>query len=133
MTVTAGYSTPLMHVAEIERSIRFYEQLGFNTVDTDRASPLGWARLHCEGGAVMFLRAEEPVSECAVSLYMYTADLAALRSRLIENGITVPAITTPAYMPSGEVSMLDPDGYRIFIGHWGESEQKAWMERINSA
>ncbi len=59
--VKAGHSTPLLRVAEIERSIGFYELLGFVTVDTDRAEPLGWARLHCEGGAIMLLRASEPV------------------------------------------------------------------------
>ena len=49
MSVKAGYCTPLLPVEEIERSIRFYELLGFATIDTDRAKPLGWARLHCEG------------------------------------------------------------------------------------
>jgi hypothetical protein len=29
MSIKVGYSTPLLHVAEIERSIRFYELLGF--------------------------------------------------------------------------------------------------------
>lgn len=46
----AGWLTPLLHVANIETSIRFYELLGFSTIDTDRAKPLGWARMHCEGG-----------------------------------------------------------------------------------
>jgi len=32
MTVKAGYSTSMLHVAEIEKSIRFYELLGFATV-----------------------------------------------------------------------------------------------------
>jgi predicted lactoylglutathione lyase len=32
MTVKAGYSTSMLHVAEIEKSIRFYELLGFTTV-----------------------------------------------------------------------------------------------------
>jgi len=132
MTISAGYSTPLLHVSEIERSIRFYELLGFQTVDTDRAQPLGWARLHCEGGAVMFLRAEEPVDQCArcFMLYLYTADLVALRAHLMENGITVPPIQTPVYMPSGEVTISDPDGYRVFVGHWGDGEHQAWLRRI---
>jgi hypothetical protein len=41
MTVKASYSTPLLHVAEIEKSIPFYERLGFTTVDTDRCQPSG--------------------------------------------------------------------------------------------
>jgi hypothetical protein len=35
MTVKAGYCTPMLHVAEIEKSIRFYELLGFNVPAID--------------------------------------------------------------------------------------------------
>ena len=61
MAVKAGYSTPMSHVAESRKVHPFYELLGFDVIDTDRSSPLGWARLHCQGGAVMFLCAEERV------------------------------------------------------------------------
>jgi hypothetical protein len=44
MSVKAGYCTPMLHVAEIEKSTRFYELLGFTTIDTDGCKPLGWAR-----------------------------------------------------------------------------------------
>jgi catechol 2,3-dioxygenase-like lactoylglutathione lyase family enzyme len=133
MNAKAGYSTPLLHVAEIEKSIPFYELLGFTTIDTDRCNPLGWARLHCEdGSAVMFLRAEDAVdsSAQAVMLCMYTPDLTELRGRLLANGIKVPAINHPEYMPSGKINILDPDGYRIEICHWGKPEQEAWEKRI---
>ncbi len=78
-----GILTPLLHVADIERSIRFYELPGFTTIDTDRAEPLGWARVHCEGGAPMFVRAEEAVKKSGspTMFYMYTPDLQALRER----------------------------------------------------
>ncbi len=134
MNAKVGYSTPLLHVAEIERSIRFYELLGFATIDTDRAKPLGWARLHCAGGAVMFLRAEEPVdaSAQAVLLYMYTPDLASLRESLLAAGVKVPPIRYPEYMPSGEVGITDPDGYYILVAHWGKAEQEAWERRIGA-
>ena len=132
MSPKAGYSTPLLHVAEIERSIRFYELLGFATVDTDRAKPLGWARMHCEGGAVMFLRAEEPVdpSARAVLLYMYTPDLVGLREHLLASGVSVPPTRHPNYMPSGEILITDPDGYAILVAHWGTAEHEAWERRI---
>lgn len=132
MTVKAGYSTPLLHVAEIESSIRFYELLGFTTIDTDRCDPLGWARMHCEGGAIMFLRAEHPLDPAAqkLMLYMYTPDLAALRERLQANDVAVPEIKYPPYMRSGEITLQDPDGATIFVGHWGNAEQQAWEERI---
>jgi hypothetical protein len=132
MSVKAGYSTPMLHVAEIERSIRFYELLGFATVDTDRCKPLGWARMHCEGGAVMFLRAEEAVdgSNNGVMLCMYSPDLPGLREQLLAGGVKVPPIKYPEYMRSGEIQIADPDGYAIVVSHWGKEEHEAWEKRI---
>jgi catechol 2,3-dioxygenase-like lactoylglutathione lyase family enzyme len=135
MSAKVGYSTPMLHVAEIEKSIRFYELLGFTTIDTEGCTPLAWARLHCEdGSAVMFLRAEHPVdaSAQALLLYMYTPDLAGLRERLLASGVKVPPINHPEYMPSGKINIADPDGYRIEIGHWGKSEQESWEKRISA-
>lgn len=132
MSVKASYSTPMIHVVDIERSIGFYELLGFTTIDTDRCAPIGWARLHCEGGALMFLRAEHRVDPSAqgLILYMYTPDLIGLREHLLANGIEAPPIHRPEYMPSGEIRMTDPDGYSIAIGQWGKTEQEAWEKRI---
>jgi catechol 2,3-dioxygenase-like lactoylglutathione lyase family enzyme len=135
MTVKAGYSTPLLHVAEIENSIRFYELLGFTTVDTDGCKPLGWARLQCEdGSAVMFLRAERPVDSSAQAfmLYLYTPNLAELREHLVTNGVQVSPIKYQEYMPSGEINLADPDGYKLEIAHWGKPEQEAWEKRIHA-
>jgi catechol 2,3-dioxygenase-like lactoylglutathione lyase family enzyme len=128
----AGFSTPTYHVADIEKSIWFYELLGFVTIDTDGEKPLGWARMQCEGGALMFLRAEGPVDASAqpALLYMYTPDLPALRDQLISKGIKVAPIAYPGYMPSGEICVCDPDGYMVLVGHWGEAEQAAWEKRI---
>jgi catechol 2,3-dioxygenase-like lactoylglutathione lyase family enzyme len=135
MSANIGYSTPLLHVAEIEKSIAFYVELGFTTIDTDRCDPLGWARLHCEGGAVMFLRAEAQIdaSAQALVLCMYTPDLAGLREQLLGNGVTVPAIDCPDYLPSGKFNITDPDGYHIEVVHWGKPEQEAWEKRIGQA
>ncbi|MGH9774845.1 MAG: VOC family protein [Candidatus Acidiferrales bacterium] len=131
MSVKAGYSTPMLHVAEIEKSIQFYELLGFETIDTDRCTPIGWARMHCDGGALMFLRAEEPVDPGhPVMLCMYTPDLAALREQLFASGLKVPPIKYPEYMRSGEMTLHDPDGNIVFVNHWGKAEQEAWEKRI---
>lgn len=134
MTVKANYSTPMLHVAEIEKSIEFYERLGFTTIDTDRCRPLGWARLHCEGGAAMFVREERPMdaSAQAIMFCMYTPDLTALREQLLASGVKVPPIHYPGYMPSGEFKITDPDGFHIAIMHWGKLEQEAWEKRINT-
>jgi hypothetical protein len=133
MTVKATYSTPLMHVADIETSIRFYQLLGFVVVDTDRCTPLGWARLHVDGGGIMFVRAERPIDPAAqgVMLCMYTPDLVSFRQQLIASGLKMPAIVYPGYMPSGELDFPDPDGFHIAVMHWGKTEQEAWEKRIS--
>jgi catechol 2,3-dioxygenase-like lactoylglutathione lyase family enzyme len=133
MTVKAGYSTPMLHVADVARSIRFYELLGFETVDTEGEPDCpDWARLHCEGGAIMLLAADEPVDPSAQSvlLYMYTPDLPALREQLLAAGVAVPELRHPDYMPSGEIHLQDPDGYTVLAAHWGQSEHDAWLQRI---
>jgi Glyoxalase/Bleomycin resistance protein/Dioxygenase superfamily len=121
MVPKAGYFTPLLHVMDVRRSIRFYELLGFELIDLegDPRCP-GWARMHCEGGAVMFLLAEEPFdpTKHAVLTAMYTPDLPALREHLLANGIAAPTITYPGYMPSGSLSLRDPDG--LAEGHQGK-------------
>lgn len=133
MLPKAGYSTPLLHVADIARSLRFYELLGFELIDTE-GEPLNWARMHCEGGAMMFVRAEEPLNPAAQSVlfYMYTPDLAALREQLLAAGVRVPPISRPPYMPSGEICLRDPDGYCVLVGHWGQAEHEAWLQRIGA-
>jgi hypothetical protein len=129
MTVKAGYCTPLLHVKSIEESMRFYALLGFETVDKmGEGGCLGWARMHCEGGAVMFLTAEERVdpSKQGVLFALYTANLPGLREHLLANGVNAPAITYPDYMPSGAIHLLDPDGYMVSVNHWGEAEHTKW-------
>ncbi len=135
MSTKVGWSTPLLHVAEVERSIRFYETLGFTTLDTDGAKPLGWARLQCEGGALMLALAEDTIAASmqGVLLYMYSPDLVALRARLVSEGLKMSEIRHPAYMPSGEISMKDPDGYVVLVGHWGDKEHGEWLKRIGKA
>jgi catechol 2,3-dioxygenase-like lactoylglutathione lyase family enzyme len=108
----------MLQVADVARSIRFYELLGFEIADTEGpATCPGRARMDCEGGALMFLLAEEPVDASAQSilLAMYTPDLPALREHLLAHAVKVPAITYPEYMPSGQITLKDPDGYIVGI------------------
>lgn len=142
MTAKAGYSTPSLHVADVTRSLRFYELLGFETIDTDATDgeggrPPGWARMHCEGGALMFLKTEVeqrvPLPGSGPDrflLYMYAPDLAGLRDHLLAQGVQVPPIKYPEYMRSGEIMLKDPDGYVVLVGHWGKSEHEAWEKRL---
>lgn len=125
----AGFSTPLVHVADVERSIRFYERLGFELVDfASEGGHTGWARMHCEGGAIMLLASDEPLRprEQTIQLCLYAPDLPALREQLLAAGVEVSEIRRPDYMPSGELHVRDPDGYALFINHWGQAEQEPW-------
>jgi catechol 2,3-dioxygenase-like lactoylglutathione lyase family enzyme len=125
----------MLHVADVRRSIRFYQLLGFDLIDTQGdANSLGWARMHCEGAALMFLLAEEPVdpSRQSIMLAMYTNDLPGLRDYLLAQGVRAPAISYPEYMPSGHVMINDPDGYLIGINHWGDAEHETWLKQIDA-
>ncbi len=64
---------------------------------------------------------------------MYTPDLAALCEHLRGHDVAVPAVGHPEYMRSGEIRLSDPDGYTVFVGHWGAAEQEEWMQRIAEA
>ena len=123
----------MLHVADLPRSIAFYKLLGFELIDIEgaAASPY-WARMHCEGAAIMLLLAEEPLDEAVkrIPFYMYAPDLPAFREHLLANGIEVSGINRPPYMKSGEVRVQDPDGYVIFVGHWGDAEHSDWLRRI---
>ena len=124
----------MLHVKDVSRSIRFYELLGFELIDTEGAPGcIGWARLHCEGAAIMLFLAEDEhpldTSRCYPS-YMYSQDLAGMRQHLLANAVNVSQISHPPYMKSGEITVKDPDGYVLFIGHWGDAEHSAWLSRI---
>ena len=126
MPPKAGYVTPMLHVADIARSLRFYQLLGFEVIDVDKeGGSIVWARAHCEGGALMFMTAEEKPHP--VLLYLYAPDLPALREHLVAKGLKVPEIGHPPHMPSGELCLNDPDGNIILVGHWSDQEHAAWV------
>lgn len=126
----------MLHVQSVERSIKFYEQLGFEFIDDDGCVPPGWARMHCSGGAVMFLGAEpdHPNPPHRVPdrfmLIMYTPDLPALREQLIAAGLQPKEISHPPYAKAGNMIIKDPDSYHIEIVHWGKAEDEAWEKHL---
>jgi hypothetical protein len=48
-------------------------------------------------------------------LYLYAADLVALREALMNAGQTPGPIRYPDYLPNGELELTDPDGYCLMI------------------
>jgi hypothetical protein len=72
MVARAAYLTPMLHVADIRRSINFYQLLGLNLMDYegDPACP-GWARTHSEEGDLMFRLAETPVEASKQAFFLH--------------------------------------------------------------
>jgi hypothetical protein len=112
---------PMLHAASVERSVAFYAHLGFHVGNSVTAEDgrLQWVWLATASAALMFARADEPVEARAQALllYLYTDDVAAMRSHLIGRGLDVGEIATPFYAPRGEFPVIDPDGYCLMITH----------------
>jgi len=129
MNARAAYLTPMLHVADVRRSIDFYRLLGLELTDVkgEPTCPV-WARMHGEGGDLMLLLEETRTmgTERPFSLYLYTDGLVDLREHLLVSGIEVSEINRPDYMRSGEISLADPDGYGLFIGQWSTAEHQHW-------
>ncbi len=109
-------------VADVERSIAFYAQLGFevgNTFAEEGATKPAWAWLYSDRAQLMLAAADEPVvaDQQKVLFYLYTDDVPAARASLIEAGLSPGEITTPFYAPRGEFQLVDPDGYVLMITH----------------
>lgn len=108
------------HVSDVERTIRFYSDLGFkvtNSVVTDGTTTPVWAWLRSEKADLMVGRASEPIdpSQQAVLFYLYYDDIKQTRATLIGLGHDAGAIAYPFYMPGGEFRLHDPDGYVLML------------------
>jgi catechol 2,3-dioxygenase-like lactoylglutathione lyase family enzyme len=116
---------PMVHVANVERSVEFYRRLGFEV--GNRVPPSGsmhWAWLYSptvadwkRGPNLMLVRSDCPIEvrEQATLFYLYAADLVALRNALLASGVDAGEIDYPEYLPKGEFRVLDPDGYTLMI------------------
>jgi len=112
---------PMAHVEEMERSIKFYGQLGFKVSNADgQPGSRGWAWLTNGRAHLMLLRSDRPMNPAAqdVLFYLYATDVVEYRSSLMARGVEVGPLTHPEYLPKGEFRMTDPDGYCLAVGQW---------------
>jgi catechol 2,3-dioxygenase-like lactoylglutathione lyase family enzyme len=110
---------PFLLVADVERSIPFYEALGFNVVK--RHEPDGrveFAGLEATPAAkLMLARVDEvpetgPDAQAPGFLYLYTSNLEALRDRLLALGYDADEIEDgPGPGPNRQMCVRDPDGH----------------------
>lgn len=116
---------PMLLVLDVERSVTFYQLLGFAVGNrVPRNGPMHWAWLYApkipdwrRGPNLMLTR-----SDCAIDptgpkilLYLYATNLVALREALVRAGQTPEPIRYPNYLPKGELHLTDPDGYRLML------------------
>ena len=106
---------PYAHVADVQRSIDFYEQLGLRVHNThEDGGRLVWAFLldESERAGIMLALAGAPVDPGAqaVLFYCWSPDVRALRDALGGQ------ISYPMHMPNGELRLEDPDGYVVLVG-----------------
>jgi len=112
----------MAHVRSVKRSVEFYQKLGF--LEGKTHTPEGgvepvWAWLQSGGAHLMLAQAAEAVDPAmqAVLFYVYSADVLAFRSMLIEAGVDAGPIQHPFYAPRGEFRVTDPDGYVLMVTH----------------
>jgi predicted lactoylglutathione lyase len=107
----------LLHVTEVDRSISFYEKLGFEVCEEPLKNDQGvktFAGMHYGAAAqIMLGRADQPLKSGSrhILFYLYVNDMPKYREQLIARGIEVGKVTYPFYMPSGEFQVDDPDGW----------------------
>jgi hypothetical protein len=110
---------PYAHVANVNRSVEFYRKLGFEIAaahPSDSPTPI-WVWLHAGGASLMLSEASEPViaSQQAIFFYLYVENVATFRETVIAAGIDAGPLQHPFYLPLGEFSVHDPDGYGVMI------------------
>lgn len=109
---------PMAQVANVSRSIKFYSHLGFKVRSCFGEPEPFWAALQSNLGILMLSRASKVVTseQQGVLFYLYTADLQAVRQSLQAAGVTMSEVCYPPYMPEGQMTVSDPDGYCLLIG-----------------
>ena len=108
-----------LRVSDLERSVAFYELLGFTQIVAD----VGYARFVCpEGDATLSLEGagEAPGSGSSpVSVHFESTRLDALVAELKSRGVAFEQDPTDQPYLWREAVLHDPDGHRLFLYHAG--------------
>jgi catechol 2,3-dioxygenase-like lactoylglutathione lyase family enzyme len=116
--VSVNRLVPFVKVPDVERSVAFYEHLGFVLGDSaEYGGHLSWAALGNGNAEIMFEGTNETIDpdRQGVLFYLYSPDLTALRDHLVAAGIAAGEIEDGTPGPSEEMRVIDPDGYTLMI------------------
>ncbi len=110
----------LLHVADVQRSVAFYEKLGFelgNEPLKNEQGDVSFAWMHHGNAAqIMLTRGEKsPRLTQGLLFYLYATDMPAYREQLIARGVEVGKLTYPFWSPGGEFEVNDPDGWAWIV------------------
>jgi catechol 2,3-dioxygenase-like lactoylglutathione lyase family enzyme len=109
---------PFAHVTDVNRSVAFYERLGFEMLHEAVADGRRiWAFLERGDARLMVAEADGAFDPHAqgIIFYVYTRDLDALRARLVAGGVHAGEITTGGPGPDRQLEVTDPDGYVLVL------------------
>ena len=126
---------PFLLVADVERSLPFYEALGFAVIKRYEPNDrLEFAGLEATSSAKLMLArvddvpATGPDAHTPGFLYLYTSDLEALRARLLQAGHEADEIEDgPGPGPNRQMCVRDPDWHghmvaELFEGSVGRDQ-----------
>lgn len=94
-----------VQVAEVERSIAFYEKFGFEVTGTyHHLGDLDFAAIESDRAPLMLVRAAGPIDarQQRILFYLYAPDLDALRDQLVADGLPVGPIVDGSPGPERE-------------------------------
>jgi catechol 2,3-dioxygenase-like lactoylglutathione lyase family enzyme len=109
---------PFVRVVDVERSVAFYEHLGFEVREVAKYKDhLSWASLKSGAAEIMLEGTYGPPGpdHQRVQFYLYSYDLAALQIHLLAVGIEAGPIEDGTPGPRGQMRVTDPDGYVLMI------------------
>ena len=110
----------LLHVADVQRAIDFYRQLGFE-LGGDQANEEGvkrFAWMHRgQSAQIMFALTGRPLNPGAqdAMFYLYVENMPAYREAVIAAGVQVGEVSYPFWNRNGEFRIDDPDGWTWMV------------------
>ena len=105
----------MMPVANLAKSVEFYEKLGFVLEQVNH--DWGWAMLCFDECRVMLDRSinTHPSAPRQSVLYLYPEDIGLYHKQVKDRGLAIPDLDNTFYGMT-EFRLDDPDGNRLWIG-----------------
>lgn len=117
VTASVRACTPVLYVADLPTSVRFYELMGYRPQISGRDQDWQYAYLRCgQLGLLLAAGATSPSEAGPVLLYLQVDDAEALETVLRDAGAPVEHLGYPDHAPGGELKTVDPDGHGLMLG-----------------